>query len=361
MELVNPNASKECIIQSLQWCVNMGHNDILKALLMTHFSSSKLSDMSEICSDLLIRAVSNGSCDLLKLLLPYVDDHFLSNKDNTMGKNYLSKMLCHAVAKGNKQTVELLLNRGANVNVFYEGKPLLHVAMHAGRSEIAKELIKNGANIDAALMPAIFSTMDNKEDVVGLLLQHGADPKLYGNNGRQPIHVAAAHSAAIIEKLVDVGCDVNTQDPIHGDTPLHVACSMCCTETVEALIRCGAKFNVLNNQGETPLHKLLKFATDNHDFHSQSRQKLAKYLVKLGFTVTTQSKVRTPKNKRGRDKVYDVYTKLMSTSKSIFTLQELCRLKMRDNIHTQTPNASIDSLDIPVSLITYLKFGNEFQ
>jgi hypothetical protein len=45
--------------------------------------------------------------DLLNLILPYVDDKFLSNENNKMGKTYLSKMLCHAVKKGNKPVVEL--------------------------------------------------------------------------------------------------------------------------------------------------------------------------------------------------------------------------------------------------------------
>jgi len=162
MEMINPHASKECIIQSLQWCVKMGHCDILQALLMTHFSQTKLSDMAELCSDILIRVVSHGSCDLLNLILPYVDDNFLSNENNKMGKNYLSKMLCHAAKKGNKPVVELLIKKGANVNSFFEGIPLLHVALNAGSSDIAKTLIVSGANVDSALVPAIFASFDDK-------------------------------------------------------------------------------------------------------------------------------------------------------------------------------------------------------
>ena len=162
MEMINPHASKECIIQSLQWCVKMGHCDILQALLMTHFSQTKLSDMAELCSDILIRVVSHGSCDLLNLILPYVDDNFLSNENNKMGKNYLSKMLCHAVKEGNKPVVELLIKKGANVNSFFEGIPLLHVALNAGSSDIAKTLIVSGANVDSALVPAIFASFDDK-------------------------------------------------------------------------------------------------------------------------------------------------------------------------------------------------------
>jgi ankyrin repeat protein len=78
-----------------------------------------------------------------------------------------------------------------------------------------------------------------------MILDHGADPKHSGETGRQPIHVAAAHSGSIVKRLVDIGCDVNTQDAIHGNTPLHIACSMCYTETEPSLTSLVASFSLL--------------------------------------------------------------------------------------------------------------------
>jgi hypothetical protein len=38
----------------------------------------------------------------------------------------------------------------------------LHVALNAGSSDIAKTLIVSGANVDTALVPAIFASFDDK-------------------------------------------------------------------------------------------------------------------------------------------------------------------------------------------------------
>ena len=72
-----------------------------------------------------------------------------------------------------------------------------------------------------------------------------------------------------------------------GDTPLHLACSRCCQEAAAALIRHGADFNAVNDQGDTPLRKLLQHATRlSKDFHHNSRMSLARVLVALGFRLT---------------------------------------------------------------------------
>ena len=193
-----------------------------------------------------------------------------------------------------------------------------------------------------------------------MLLKNGANPRFTETNGKQPIHVAAAHSGVIVKKLVENGCDINTRDPIHRDTPLHIACAMCNTETVEALIKCGAKFNMLNKHGETPLHKLLKFATNSHDFHTQSRLKLAKFLVRLGFTIP-QEKIKNTKTSRGRNKVLEVYNNLKKSSKCVFTLQHLCRLEIRDSLHSTAMNTDIECMELPRNMICFLKFVDGFD
>lgn len=362
MELIKPNASPEYVVQTLRWSVSMGQTDVLQALLRTHFTTSKLSDMSELCYDLLIEIVSKGSCDLLQHILPYVDETFLSNEHYKMGKTHISKMLCKAVANGNTATAKLLIKKGADVNISYEGKPLLHLAIQYGHTDTAKALVDHCAETKDALVPLIQSSLDSKLKVefLDLLLKHGVDPTLAGTNGKQPIHVAAAQSAVIVEKLVNSGSDVNAQDPIHGDTPMHIACGMCCRETVESLIKCGAKFNLLNNHGETPLQKLLKFVTNFQDFHAQTRLKLAKFLVNIGFTIAHAEKKKDCRKARGRDKVRETYNDIVRSSKNVFTLQHICRLGVRNGLQTSTPIKATKSLDIPKHLIHYLNFGDGF-
>lgn len=195
------------------------------------------------------------------------------------------------------------------------------------------------------------------------MFKHGADPNRPGTNGRLPIHVASMNSPHVVDKLIDLGCDVNAIDQIHGEISMHVACGMCCRETVEILVKHGADFNVLNNQGETPLHKLLKFATNfRHDFHAQSRIELAYFLVTLGFVINQQNSVKKNTRKfRGRDKVLDLYKSVVTSSRSVFTLQHICRLCIRKNIHAEKVTDRLKSLNIPTYLINFLKYVDGFH
>lgn len=140
---------------------------------------------------------------------------------------------------------------------------------------------------------------------------------------------------------------------------MHVACGMCCRDVVEILIKHGAAFNGLNYQGETPLYKLLKFASNFRlDFHAHSRIELASFLVQLGFEIPQQNKTKTRGRKhRGRDKVHDLYQRVVASSKHVYALQHMCRLNIRKNIQPEMLNF----LDIPAYLIKFLKFSDGFQ
>lgn len=169
MEIVDPDASTESAIQALQWCVNMGHQDILQALLKTHFTHRKLSDMAEQCVEVLVRVVQAGSCDLLQQLLPYVDDSFLSEIDQNKDRNHVTKLLCIAVEKGSDKMVDILTERGGDVDSFYHGKPLLHLSLTLGHVSIARKLVSAGANVaaidkrgESVLIPAICSSIEEK-------------------------------------------------------------------------------------------------------------------------------------------------------------------------------------------------------
>jgi len=83
-------------------------------------------------------------------------------------------------------------------------------------------------------------------------LEAGVDPNesVGGNNG-YPLHYAA-HSANVIQLLVDYGADVNVKDG-KGRTPLHIAAVMAYEEALQILIENGADVNAVDNEGNTPL------------------------------------------------------------------------------------------------------------
>ncbi|XP_060064279.1 ankyrin-3-like [Ylistrum balloti] len=371
MDLVESCSSTEGAIQAVHWCVCQGVDKlhVLKELISKHFRfRSKISNHTILCTDILLKVIDIGNEELLEIILPHVSDDFLSQKWS--GKTIITKLLCIAVENGKSKLVPLLSRRGGEeaVTSWYRGRPMFHLAVLAGNLEVAEELLAAGANVmatdsrkDPILITVISDSKDErKEEKVAWLLRKGADPKRCASSGKEPIHVAAAHSGPIIVQLLNAGCDVNTQDHIKGDTPLHVACARCCEDGIVTLVQHGAKFNILNNHGETPLEKLLKFAQNFPNFHSKTRINIAKSLVRIGFRIPSKEKGEKSSMHKsgrvGRDKIADVYKSVMANMTGTGSLQHLCRLRVRDEVKGQSFEKSVASLDVPKLVKDYLMF-----
>lgn len=362
MELVNPYATKEEAIQALQYCVTMGYLDVIDPILNTHFKTSKLSDFSSECIELLTCVAKSGSSDVLQRLLGHVDQEFLETPHSH--RTLATKLLTVAVTNGNYSVCGSLIARGGDPKGQINGTTLLHTAVCQGQEKVLEALVVGGADLtltdkrgDNLISTVIMSPLKNKVDFVSRLVSGGVDLKGTGNNGKQPIHVAAAHSADVISRLVELGCDVNQPDVVYNDTPLHIACCRCNEESIANLIRNGAKFNSLNNEGETPLAKLLKFATNTVDFHSKLRMKLARQLIKYGFVCREKNFQRTGKQKKiGRNKLMELYQRLQKEPREVSSLQHLSRLVISDSLQPLTIKKAVISLDIPPHLKHYLMF-----
>ena len=188
------------------------------------------------------------------------------------------------------------------------------------------------------------------------LIGKGADPMQRSSSGKLPIHNAASCCLESLGVLLETGCDINFKDDIHEETALHHACNSCCKETILHLIQTGAAFNLVNKRGETPLHKLLRFAIDYHDFHSKLRIDIAKKLISIGFRIMPlQSKSQTSKRK-GRDKVGDLYKTLKTSLVEVPTLQSIARVELRESMSCDSFGKKIELLDIPRHLKSYLFF-----
>jgi ankyrin repeat protein len=117
----------------------------------------------------------------------------------------------------------------------YAGDTALHAAAAAYRHEIARALIKEGADASAT-----------------------------NRRGAQPLHYAADGSpggpnwnpraqAETIALLIKAGADANALDK-SGVAPLHRAVRQRCPGAVDSLLRNGAEVRLKNKSGSTPLH-----------------------------------------------------------------------------------------------------------
>src|SRR3954469_15372061 len=69
------------------------------------------------------------------------------------------------------------------------------------------------------------TVLEKRADLVKLLLDHGADPKLFDREHSTALHFAAsAHQAEIVQLLLDKGALVDARDNA-GNTPLFKALS----------------------------------------------------------------------------------------------------------------------------------------
>ena len=117
----------------------------------------------------------------------------------------------------------------------YAGHTALHVAAAAYRTDIAKELVGHGADVNATN-------------------RRGAQPIHYATIGQPGSATWAPRAqAAVVAYLLRAGADPNAADQ-SGVTPLHRAVRTRCAAAVRVLLANGADPRRKNGSGSTPLH-----------------------------------------------------------------------------------------------------------
>ena len=167
MDLSEREASPEYILQCVKWCIENSEIETLDEHLKLH--ASKLATYTEEFIQLMLDSVTNNLSSSLLTFLPYVDDTLLTQELFKGGKSVINKMMCQAVVNRDINIVNSLLHRGADSNLQFHGKPLLHIAACNGDFDIVDSLIKHGADINAldrrgdnVLCAAITSQLDKK-------------------------------------------------------------------------------------------------------------------------------------------------------------------------------------------------------
>ncbi|KAK4174000.1 ankyrin repeat-containing domain protein, partial [Triangularia setosa] len=159
---------------AISWAAERGHLDVVNAL---YKKGADIDNRDKYDRTLPYWACSNGKQDVI--------DYFLSNEQNASHK-------------------------------YYNGRNLLFVATGYGSLDDVKRFLKSDPNPcdDKRMTPFMFAVQKSHVGNVEALRDAGAKPLLKDNAKRSALHYAVeSHlSAAIIGRLISVGCDVNARD-----------------------------------------------------------------------------------------------------------------------------------------------------
>jgi cytohesin len=121
--------------------------------------------------------------------------------------------------------------------------PPLWLAAHKGNIKAVKQHLAAGTDVSAedGFTPLHFAAQQGHKEVVELLIGKGADVNLKRRGGKTPLHLAAQNGHKdVTELLIAKGADVNAKDD-YGSTSLDWANGYGRTETADLLRKHGGK------------------------------------------------------------------------------------------------------------------------
>ncbi|XP_076083206.1 uncharacterized protein LOC143054171 [Mytilus galloprovincialis] len=163
--------------------------------------------------------------------------------------------LTAACREGHLRIVEILLDKGSNINQTNKnGETPFYTACFGGHYSLAKLLIEKNADINKRnkyhRKPLYVCCLSGHESIVQLLIDKGANV-----NESSDSLIVAVHGShdKIVEKLISNGYCLNSVD-IKSKTALFIACEIGNTTITKLLIDKNADIYKVDSDGRTPLH-----------------------------------------------------------------------------------------------------------
>lgn len=238
-------------------CEN-SHAEVVKELVAsTRDISVNAIDVGTFNISALVWAVLYDNEEIVRLLLTRKD---IDPELQQPGRQKITAML-YAVVRGSLGITELMLKDGrvSIETTDSDRRTALCMAANNGYSDMVALLLKYGANMDARDVydgpPLLRAADENSLECVRLLIESGADCHFKDFHGRGLLHGCAVNARGTITRYLlksKLGLDPNIQGD-NGETPLHDAVSRHSEAVVRILLEHGARTDIPNSHGQTPL------------------------------------------------------------------------------------------------------------
>jgi ankyrin repeat protein len=198
-------------------------------------------------------AVIQGHYDMVQFLIEAGAD--INDKDEAG-----NSPLWLAIKHDQKQITRLLIDKGVDI-AYNADRPLVYQAMYNEDKELAKELIKAGAHIQAvtedgeqAIHEASWRGWD---DFVQLLADNGANVDVLVSDGfykgYTPLHFASEYGRVdTVQLLLDLGANIHIKNDDMQNLLHHVGITGQ-YEVAKLLLSKGLPINAMDDYGATPL------------------------------------------------------------------------------------------------------------
>lgn len=236
---------------ALYFAISYGNLDMVRKLL-SKGAQTRLAVPSIICP--LHAATARGHADIVEALIDAGAKYDARNFDTTP--------VLVAISYQQKRVLECLLARGAVANPSLGEELATHFTARKGSRNIVTLILDAGVEIDttsAKVHTALqISAAIGNEDLVDRLLTRSASVNFKSLSSFAALHDAslAGHIIVIKQFLYagadEAGVDVNAQSSKNW-TPLFRACQEKDLAVVEFFLKHGAKPNLADCQGHTPL------------------------------------------------------------------------------------------------------------
>jgi serine/threonine protein kinase len=186
-------------------------------------------------------AIEHRQIEIIKELLDRGADINSLNSDSSSPIYHAIDSCCHTddMKTAEMKIVSLLLEKKANINIKdRDGRTPLRLAVEKLNHSLFDKLVKHGAN------PYVLS----KEKRISLWHSLVIATTYYG-----AFDGADTEIQAIAKQLSALKLDVNKTD-IDGDTPLHIAMQNDNQKAIDLLLKYGARDDIRNHQGQSPLN-----------------------------------------------------------------------------------------------------------